>query len=339
MKTDLQKASQATYADMYAQTVSENEESDNELSVEETRNDETDTMEELLHAYDRDTRELELIHSKVTSIQALGLDHFTNIKTLGLRQNFIAEIEALPPTLADLDLYDNRIKHISGLDHVNLENLDLSFNKIKHIRHLNHMTELTNLYFVQNKIGKIENLEGLPKLRNLELGANRIREMENLDSLTGLEELWLGKNKISRLQGVSSLVRLQILSLQSNRLTEISGLENLKSLREFYVSHNAITKITGLEANTQLRVLDISANPIYDLQHLSSLALLEELWASSCKISSFAQVEQELKPLEHLTTVYFEHNPLQTSNQATYRNKVRFAIPQIKQIDATFVRI
>lgn len=35
--------------------------------------------------------------------------------------------------------------------------------------------ELRNLYFVQNKITRIEGLDELVHLRNLELGANRIR--------------------------------------------------------------------------------------------------------------------------------------------------------------------
>ena len=53
---------------------------------------------------------------------------------------------------------------------------------------------------MQNKIGRIEGLEGLDKLRNLELGANRIREITGLESLVALEELWLGKNKITELK-------------------------------------------------------------------------------------------------------------------------------------------
>lgn len=51
----------------------------------------------------------------------------------------------------------------------------MSFNKIKHIKRINHLTGLKNLYFVQNRIGRIEGLEGMTVLRNLELGANRIR--------------------------------------------------------------------------------------------------------------------------------------------------------------------
>lgn len=53
--------------------------------------------------------------------------------------------------------------------------LDLSFNKIKHIKNVSHLVKLTDLFFVQNKISRIEGLDGLTRLRNLELGANRIR--------------------------------------------------------------------------------------------------------------------------------------------------------------------
>lgn len=127
-----------------------------------------------------------------------------NLQKLCLRQNHILDIEALEAlagTLVDLDLYDNKIGHIHGLEELmSLENLDLSFNKIKHIKRINHLVGLKNLYFVQNRITRIEGLEGMTVLRNLELGANRIREIENIDHLTALEELWLGKNKITELK-------------------------------------------------------------------------------------------------------------------------------------------
>ncbi len=84
--------------------------------------------------------------------------------------------------MRELDLYDNLIAHIRGLDALapRCTSLDLSFNRIKRIRNLQHLTGLTDLYFVQNKIGRIEHLEGLTRLRNLELGANRIRVCASL---------------------------------------------------------------------------------------------------------------------------------------------------------------
>jgi protein phosphatase 1 regulatory subunit 7 len=71
------------------------------------------------------------------------------------------------------------------------------------------------------------------------------------------------------------------------------------------------------------------------LEKISHLKRLEEVWASNNELSSFAEVERELKDKEDLETVYFEGNPLQTRGPAVYRNKVRLALPQVKQIDAS----
>ncbi|KAL8801003.1 MAG: hypothetical protein Q9200_007073, partial [Gallowayella weberi] len=293
---------------------------------------------DLLEDYEEDTDEIDLVHSRISSIPALRFDRFPKVEKICLRQNQISHIEFpnnIGSSLQDLDLYDNLISHIRGLEElVHLTSLDLSFNKIKHIKNVSHLKQLRDIYFVQNKIQKIENLEGLEKLRNLELAANRIREIENLDSLTGLEELWLGKNKITELKNISMLGSLKILSIQSNRLPAITGLDSLLNLEELYISHNALTHISGLDHNKNLRVLDISSNQISQLTNLEHLDRLEELWASSNLLSSFDEVEKELADKKELNTVYFEGNPLQSKSPALYRNKVRLALPQIKQIDA-----
>lgn len=216
-----------------------------------------------------------------------------------------------------------------------LRSLDLSFNKLKHIRNIGHLKELQDLYFVQNKISKIEGLDGLQKIKILELAANRIREIENLETLTGLQQLWLAQNKISELKNLDALKNLRILSIQSNRLTRIEGLSSLSSLEELYIADNALEEISGLDQNTALRVIDISRNKISTLQGLSDLSHLEEFWASSCQISSFEEVEKYLGDKKELNTVYFEGNPLQLRNPVMYRNKVRLALPQIQQIDAS----
>lgn len=136
-------------------------------------------------------------------------------------------------------------------------------------------------------------------------------------------------------QNLDSLSNLKIISIQSNRLTQITGLSSLKNLEELYLSHNAITDLSGLEQNENLRVLDFSNNQVSHLEHLSTLKNLEELWGSNNQLASFEEVERELKDKENLETVYFEGNPLQLKGPAVYRNKVRLALPQIKQIDAS----
>ncbi|KAL9610608.1 MAG: hypothetical protein Q9167_004710 [Letrouitia subvulpina] len=293
----------------------------------------------LLDELDEDTEDIDLVHCRIKSIPPLRLDRFLQLERLCLRQNQISKIDfpgKFGSTMQDLDLYDNLIKHVGGLEELGrLHSLDLSFNKIKHIKNVNHLKQLRNIYFVQNRIQKIENLEGLDQLRNLELAANRIREIENLGALANLEELWLGKNKIAELQNLSLLTNLKILSIQSNRISTISGLGSLNKLEELYISHNALNSISGLEHNQQLRVLDISNNQIDHLSNLNHLQHLEELWASSNDLSSFDEVEDQLGDKKELKTVYLEGNPLQTKQPTLYRNKVRLALPQILQIDAS----
>ncbi|PQE18818.1 phosphatase 1 regulatory subunit SDS22 protein [Rutstroemia sp. NJR-2017a WRK4] len=294
--------------------------------------------EDLLDDYPLDTTEIDLVHARISSIPSLKLSRFTSVIRLCLRQNSITQIEdlsSLSSTLQDLDLYDNLISHIRGLDDlINLTSLDLSFNKLKHIKKISHLTNLTDLYFVQNKITTIENLSGLTKLRNLELAANRIREIQGLDDLVNLEELWLGKNKITSISNLSPLRSLKILSIQSNRIRVLENL-NLPTLEELYISHNALTSLSGLDSVPKLRVLDISNNQISSLTGIGHLAELEEVWASYNAIEEFKDVEENLKDKKELTTVYFEGNPLQLRQPALYRNKVRLTLPQVKQIDAS----
>ncbi|KAK1980801.1 protein phosphatase 1 regulatory subunit SDS22 [Colletotrichum cereale] len=298
--------------------------------------------EDLLDGEDPDTDELIVSHARVSSITALRLERFQKVVRLCLRQNSIQSIDGLSPlasTLEDLDFYDNLISHIRGLDDlVNLTSLDLSFNKIKHIKRVNHLTKLKELFLVANKISTIENLEGLDKLTSLELGSNRIRVLQNLDSLKNLEELWVAKNKITELTGLGGLSNLRLLSIQSNRIRDLAPLADVPSLEELYMSHNALTSLAGIEQNEKLRVVDISNNAVTSVKGLGSLKNLEELWASYNQIADFNEVEKELRDKEHLTTVYFEGNPLQLRGPAVYRNKVRLALPQLSQIDATYVK-
>ncbi|KAF4589411.1 Protein phosphatase 1 regulatory subunit SDS22 [Ophiocordyceps camponoti-floridani] len=299
--------------------------------------------EDLLDSEDLETDEIMCSQSRVADISSLGLGRFHKVTRICLRQNRIQEIgglECLATTLRDLDLYDNLISHIRGLEQLpNLTSLDLSFNKIKHIKHVSHMAQLKELFLVANKISKIEGLQGLESLTSLELGSNRIRELENLDKLKNLEELWVAKNKITELKGLAGLPNLRLLSIQSNRIRDLSPLHDVPNLEELYISHNALESLEGLEGNKKLKILDISNNQVSSLSGLASLTELEELWASYNKLADLADVESVLKDKQHLTTVYFEGNPLQLRGPTLYRNKVRLALPQVRQIDATYVKV
>ncbi|KAI0513051.1 hypothetical protein F5B22DRAFT_285502 [Xylaria bambusicola] len=298
--------------------------------------------QDLLDDEDPDTDDLSLMQSRIASIPALRLERFKQAKRLNLRQNLVQEIDglsALAATLEELDLYDNLISHMRGLDKLTkLTSLDLSFNKIKHIKNIETLTNLTDLYFVSNKISRIEGLDTLVNLRQVEFASNRIREIQNLDALKNLEELWLAKNKITELRGLGGLPKLRLLSVQSNRITDLSPLREVPQLEELYVSHNALETLEGIEGCPNLTILEISNNKIANFKGLGGLKKLEEVWASYNQVSDFADVERELADKEDLKTIYLEGNPIQLRQPALYRNKLRLALPQVQQIDATFVK-
>ncbi|PPJ54041.1 hypothetical protein CBER1_02969 [Cercospora berteroae] len=303
--------------------------------------DQIDADEDLLAGESPDVEEIELLHSRITSMAALHLERFQRLKRLCLRQNQIQKIE-LPDTckeLEELELYDNLIKHIDGLEeYTALTSLDLSYNKLKHIKRVSTLTNLDHLYFVQNRISKIEGLETLTKLTYLELGANRIKEIEGLETLTNLTSLWLGQNRITELKGLSTLTNLRSLSIQANRLTSLNGIETIPQITELYVSDNKIESLEPVRACTKLEILDFQTNPITSLKGIEDLKDLENVWASNCQIESFQEVERVLKDKEKLEEVYLEGNPLQRANPVLYRNKVRLALPQISKIDASYVK-
>lgn len=174
-----------------------------------------------------------------------------------------------------------------------------------------------------------------------------------------LEELWVGKNKITKLevcfrsacrpedviyadalymlQNLSRLTKLKTLSIQSNRITKIENLEALVHLEELYLSHNGLEKIEGLEHNVKLTTLDVGGNKVRAIEGVDHLSSLNEFWANDNQITSINCLEAQLGPTKcpDLNTVYLENNPVQRQEGSSYRTKIKLALPQIHQIDAT----
>ncbi|KAJ9122440.1 hypothetical protein QFC22_001865 [Naganishia vaughanmartiniae] len=333
---------------------SDSEDEGDEVAVGVEGEEEAFNDPDFLKEYPDETTELHLQHLRLASENLLDL-HFPrfgkHLQRLCLRQNNLssplpAEAFRGLEALEELDMYDNKLGHrvhdeeLAGC--TNLTSLDLSFNNLRHPPSLPSQKHINTLYLVQNKISKIEPGEldwAADTLKSLELGGNRIRVIENLQNLVLLEELWLGKNKIRGLENLSTFKHLKILSLQSNRITKMENLEELESLEELYLSHNGVEKIEGLEKNLKLKTLDIGNNRITKIENISHLKNLEEFWASGNQIPDLRDLDSQLAVLPKLETVYLEHNPCQTEDRAGYRRKVILALPQLKQVDATFVRL
>jgi len=288
--------------------------------------------------------------SKVTKIAGLETQKkLLNLQEVILRSCLISKIEGLKHlagSLTKLELYDNQIDEVD-MDCLtslhSLRILDLSFNALRSMDFLAecNFVQLEELYLAQNKLRKIEGLEGKTSLKVLDLGANRIRVIEGISSCTSLKSLWLGKNKIEELAGLEGLTCLEQLDVQNNRLTSLGRcLRDMHRLRELYLACNAI-KSLGPQGQdlpsheaTQLTTLDLSSNGLGSIEGIESQQRLQELWISSSELSSFAALEP-LCRLPLLNCVYLEHSPI--AKDFEYRKRLTVMIPTLEQLDATTV--
>jgi Leucine-rich repeat (LRR) protein len=96
------------------ETDSDREEDEEDMKIDKKEQDEQPetTLEEDIIQFianlPKDTTNIDLTHSRIRILPTLD---FPNLLELDLRQNLLteAQITSLPPSLIDLDLYDNRI--------------------------------------------------------------------------------------------------------------------------------------------------------------------------------------------------------------------------------------
>jgi len=258
---------------------------------------------ELFELYDNQIEYLDELGYDASDEQNAG----ETIKTLDMSYNVIRDMEPVRfcPNLVDLYLANNKIKVISGLEHLtNLRKIDLGANRIRKIDpdQFANLVNLEELWLGKNKIEKIEGLSNLKKLRRLDVQSNRLTSVENL---IGLED----------------------------------------TLEELYLAHNGIDDAgamcpSGLMLNfKQLTTLDLSKNRLTTCKPFAHLTTLNELWVSSNNIADFKDVE----PISVLGTrddaclqeIYMEHNPIY--NDFEYRIKLKEIIPSLVQIDANVI--
>lgn len=154
------------------------------------------------------------------------------LRLLNYQHNLISKIENLLslPNLIFLDLYNNQIKEINGLQTVPaLRVLMLGKNLIDKIKNLNSLTKLDVLDLHSNKIAKIENLGHLQELRVLNLANNQISQVDNLESLKALTEINLRRNLIEVVRSLGQLSKIQRVFLSNNKLEKFESIECLSN--------------------------------------------------------------------------------------------------------------
>ena len=126
-----------------------------------------------------------------------GLEYATNIRSLGLYHNPIADIGPLAhlTKLVGFNLWGCDIVDLSPLRNLrNLTDIILGNNQIADLSPLSELTSLTFLELESNQISDVGPLSGLINLTVLQLDGNQIVDFSPLGSLVNLEELWINDN-------------------------------------------------------------------------------------------------------------------------------------------------
>ncbi|MBL63442.1 MAG: hypothetical protein CMI30_08540 [Opitutae bacterium] len=128
-----------------------------------------------------------------------GLEYATNLTTLLLHENDIADVTPVAnlTKLTDLDLSANKVADALPLaNSTNLTSLGLG-DQVTDLSPLAKLTNLTMLGLEGNRITDLTPLANLTNLVGLELGGNQISDLSPLRNLTKLEDLILRNNPVS----------------------------------------------------------------------------------------------------------------------------------------------
>lgn len=200
-------------------------------------------------------RDLNLSHNQMVSLKGLG--YLPNLKILRLRDNRI-ETLFCKPSYAD----KNFRRGLFGLP--GLELLDVSQNTLQYLYGLQYspLKELKMLFASDNEIVKIEHLEKLKQLRELDLSKNRIKQIDpnSFQPNHLILSLRLDENGLKSLSGLEKLSQLQTLFLAGNKvqeLFEIDKLADLAHLLELSLLQNPVSRKFNYRAVVIKRLVNL----------------------------------------------------------------------------------
>lgn len=164
----------------------------------------------------------------------------------------------------NLNLQNNNITDLEGIENTEISSLNLSNNNIKDTSNFKEsiIWELN----LSNNQG-IEITKEIEKIRRIILNNCSINSLKDLKELTGVEYLYLDDNEIESLEGIESLDSLKFISLNNNKIKTIN--ETNSNLEDLYLKNNQIEDVNKIQDFTNLLSLDLSENK--NLKNIESL--------------------------------------------------------------------
>lgn len=263
------------------------------------------------------------------------LSRLPQLRALVLSGNKInGSLEALKhcPHLEELDLCQNSLTSLDGLRHLKyLSVLKATMNEISDAEDLAHLSMLRVVDLSKNRLTAVP--LNAPLLAKLNLYRNSIDSTNCLRQLPGLTQLDLGRNKLMELDDISEWTPLLMkVFLYENRLVSLPEL-HLPLLTDLWVDNNHLAVLGPLGFLPSLERLQAKHNCIRSLaQPIAACPLLKTLELAFNQLDA-TDIPKAVMPLQRLSRLQLNDNPLVTELMEEYRPWVLSFLPHLEELD------
>ncbi len=165
------------------------------------------------------------------------------------------------PDLEELDLSENRLVRITGLEQAaRLRRLTLRGNRLDDLSGLAGCRGLVALDVVGNRLAGLQTLPELPALENIYLDENPLGSLAGIERAPGLQCLFATRCGLADLRGLGAPPRLIQVALTGNRLTRLDELGGLVTLQIVWAGNNLLEDASALARLPALRSADLRDN-------------------------------------------------------------------------------
>lgn len=193
----------------------------------------TPNPDELLHAFEHDTCQSELISFWWSGSDTRELSALAGLTTL-------------------------RMLHLGGTP-------------VSDVPALAGLTRLQTLFLSATPVSDVSALAGLISLQTLYLGGTRVSDVSALAGLTSIQKLSLRGTQVSDVSALAGLTSLQTLDLSGTRVSDLSALAGLNSLQTLDLGRTPVTDVSALASLPSLQTLHLWNTQVSDVSALDSL--------------------------------------------------------------------
>ena len=206
-------------------------------------------------------------------------------------------LDELCPSIEQLDVADNKLKHVIGIPKT-VRELDVSNNGLSGFTEWNHLPNVQYLDVSRNELDSLDAFHSLTHIREFRADSNNVSSLEGVLELDRLLSLSLRNNKLASANlGHAHFSRLTHLDLSFNGLRRVTGLEFLPSLEQLDLTGNNLKAFPSTEAvskNQNLIRLNVDQNALSFLD-ISAYPNLRELYADANSLTTVSGIEGHAK--------------------------------------------